>query len=1214
MENDEKEAATRAALSGTTKELFQIWKQECLSGSFDRRQAKRFFQTLQNTTIQVSEQVVLSTKPSHEAALALLIQTLEECFVGGTNRQRYCGLVCMQGALQACHSLRLEMVDLLGAFLLNHAGPIVSDDINEDYDEQIRDLALQLFLLVVQVHAVPSDSSDAKAYVDQLLHLTQQIVERRCAQDDDAVDDYGYRQRPNLGLSVLPRSKRSLCFQVLAETVTKLSIVPLLQRYQAYDDDISVGWEGFCLFVISCLHGESDPRCLMQLLELFGNLAETFVILKDKFPVSELFDATAPYYPINFHPPPNDVHGITRQGLRRAVLTILSCTDYDVHKKNTDETMGRLSTRLILETLVPPPEDDPVSFSEQLETLEDLEGFLLTARKGKCNLELLQTAEIQHLSESLYVLHETASLAASNDMVAKRLAEQCRAVVAEVALKCETSPSQWRVFVQDCIGKLQLNSTASGRVAIAYLACLASCGGSKTLENCVKTGISSLMRQAGDPEERPNALFGIGALFSACRVTMEKATANGIHIRPHPLLSFGAKTLNMVFESLGRENAQSTRISAVRAIESILRASPATAFTEDHEAQTIESLRMILSCLTNTTDPDGMTDADRVDKKEVEACSVTLGGLLMSVLASDNDESSYSTLLDSDAIRSFLLNDVFSTLVESVQTAPVRADATRYDQKALSMASSASLQAASTIVGLLTDSLLSSITRDETDRSNTVANTLVFLFHQTGGYASQAYQELFKPATTVFDIVDALAPLSENDNGVEANFGMSGLQLPIPDEVGEANRATIVRASQLVGKLREAYGGAVDNHHFNQLVFAVDKVLPPLSSEESVRLGVILPLFSATMEKVCPEEASPRNENSPFTLVRTMGPSLLDYAMSSDSYIEARVHAGRCLHASIARFTPRNAQECPARNLVQSRLLPLILEAAKSNGAAMRDTGNDTIRMFSECMSLLALLGSAAACRGGPSARTSDCIVTFLVDLACTEKASLVFGDELQTEINLSVFDCVGVYEATRLSVRSASLIGSILSTQSGNFIWKQRLTHIATKKIVSLAESDDFSIGLLATVCQIACTSNLEGLPDETIQNLASIVLYGLKQSSLDAAKAMEPTVTELVLASLIKLLSTFPSILKKDLFPIITGSMRAYAGADRDVEQRTRLSCKLLALQVLEAVSAVNGARETVDTVKPAILAILESAMNDPCALLRRAAVEVRNSWCLV
>jgi len=73
----------------------------------------------------------------------------------------------------------------------------------------------------------------------------------------------------------------------------------------------------------------------------------------------------------------------------------------------------------------------------------------------------------------------------------------------------------------------------------------------------------------------------------------------------------------------------------------------------------------------------------------------------------------------------------------------------------------------------------------------------------------------------------------------------------------------------------------------------------------------------------------------------------------------------------------------------------------------------------------------------------------------------------------------------------------------------------------------------------------------------------------------------------------------------------MRAYASC---ADGESQVACKLLALQVLEAVAQVQGSRDTLSALKPAVVSILGAAMNDSSSVLRYAAVEVRNAWYLV
>jgi hypothetical protein len=168
------------------------------------------------------------------------------------------------------------------------------------------------------------------------------------------------------------------------------------------------------------LHGESDPRCLLQLLQLFDSVLVVFhSILNDNgnnnyynntVIVSIFFDAVSPYYPVQFHPPPNDVHGITRSSLRKAVLRVLSCTLYDTEPyEGSDENMSSLTCCLILDCLVPSSDDEPITYTEQVEILEDLHSFLFDSYGSGSTITILENLDIkqlQHVAEALQKIHE----------------------------------------------------------------------------------------------------------------------------------------------------------------------------------------------------------------------------------------------------------------------------------------------------------------------------------------------------------------------------------------------------------------------------------------------------------------------------------------------------------------------------------------------------------------------------------------------------------------------------------------------------------------------------------------------------------------------------------------------------------------------------------------------------------------------------------------
>ena len=701
----------------------------------------------------------------------------------------------------------------------------------------------------------------------------------------------------------------------------------------------------------------------------------------------------APYYPVRFTPPPNDVYGITRTTLRQAVLRILSNASFD-STIDDDNNMANLSIPLILEALVPPPEDDPASLIEQFEALEDLQTFSFTKYNQVWNLARLQISKIHQLSEALLVVHQTASLAIPsqgeqqkhnvNDD-AKKLTDLCRNVVAQIAVSMEQSSSTeaWDEFVQQPVRKLsaRLNddSSSSNSVAIAYMACLASSGGPKTLRFTLQAGLGQLLKSDdGSTVTDSTAVYGIGAFFSSCRIAMERITSssggNGIHIHPHPLQEYSAKAVDKIcqlFETATTDQ-QIIRVAAVRAMESILLASPADQF-EKRQIEQISHFLLSISTLllvegnqlnindAKREDDDTGVSRDNVDHNNVselmQASAKTTGAFLgrilnladdgdnddeAMILDDDENKASASTVIETQQLKSFLRNDVFATLLASGKilskdkgSTTSSVPAPRLDRKTLAIASSFGPRAASRIVQPLAETLYKSLLdANEYETARATAETLSFLFCQSDQFAARAYQELASPSVTALDIMDAFAPPTSSDKGggVEAGFGMSALQLPSTEEDRAEAEGKIGKAYIIIRLLRKGYEAGVNNDHFEQLVNNTDRVLPPLNSADTIRLSILLPFLSAAMESSTDVAGSPRAGGSSLhDTLRCMAPDLAEFVMDSENYPDVRSYAGRCLHASIARFTPRNAQECPAESLLQGKVVPALKASIKAS-------------------------------------------------------------------------------------------------------------------------------------------------------------------------------------------------------------------------------------------------------------------------------------------
>lgn len=1242
-------------------------------------EARRFFASLlAGTSVRIDTDgstttatTVLQTQASHGEALALLIQCLGPCFSATASRgTRWAALSCLVGSIEGCQpssppatvasasTMSLTLTRLLSTFLLEHTRPINGVDAidhhenamveDDDCEEQIRDTALTGLCFLLHCCHEPEKSNGSsnddsaqqhQSFIKLFMHIAQAGVEGRCTpRSDDNTEDnddtYGYSRQATTasGLSLLPRSRRSLCFDLVRAAVD----VTLSQtkHWNAPMDGLEIDTVrresvSFCQFSASLLHGESDPRCLLQLLQLFDCVQTSFQYLGLHFPISEYFDAVAPYYPIQFNPPPNDTHGITRSPLRCAVLRVLSCTFHD--KQHTDEdNMLSLTHNLILETLVPPPEDEPATLQEQYDALEDLQSFLF-ATPGPtpdANCQKLDETEMKNLSRVMLSVHEKSSLAvARGETVAltKELADLCRAAVARIAYSLERSSNEqlWCVFVEQPAKDLstRLDSSQSGRVALAFLACLSASGGVKTVQVSLKAGLVPLLRcitDSLDGSELASSFYGVGAFFSSCRVAMERAANEGLHLDPHPLQVYCNDATAHICLALTTEATNATRFTvqaaAIRALESVVTSSPIDCMSNDSIEHVIMVCRMIASKLLEAGVSDFRGHGGIHEESDfLDACTLTFGtclGFTLDLKIGGNNTQLQPSALASSQLNSFFLDDFLPALLASVKIKLVSgAMPLRRDKTMLAVATSYSLSAARQIVLPLVEELqFNLLKRTNTNASLRVAETLSFLFELHNGYAAKAYHEMSSPKVTAFDIIMAIVP--ENERGNEEDFGTSILQLPKTPEDRQKSDDILMGAYEIIDLLRNSYEVNVASQHFIQLVSFVSQLLPPLSDVDAIRLSMAVPFLSAALESKDSSLACTGDEKVACEQLRGMIRDLADFSMANDFFPAARVHSARCLHAIISKLTPRNAQECPSRDLVRDILLPTL----KSTKVAPLQ-----FQFVKDRLSLIALLGSAAAQRGGPSSKTSDQIILFLIDLACTTTATMTFQDVSHEPIDFNSRELDG---SSRLSIHAASACGSILSTGLDQILCHQRLVHIAFKRINECAYAarlqDEkaslkmISIGFITAMCHIICSGSLENVNGKHVDVAAEIILCGLNPVRLKEAQHIDATIPMLVLAAFIKLLGFSPKSFP-NIYPLITATLHAYT-IFGDLNDKSDLAGKILALQALADVAQMGNSAAAVKSTRAVVISLIGTATNHPSGLLRHAASEVRNAWFFV
>ena len=430
--------------------IFDKWTSHCLENDASpasltaiQSDAKAHFE---NLLLLTNENDDAAHPPSKE--LAQLIAKLGPA-ISSQSSSKLCALNYLLGSLEGiCNDVRVgvalpfKMMQLVSNFLLEHCGPIqesnliIDDDFNDEEMEStyasiedVRDAALKCISALMKI-SIDADETTrtSTSTLDQCvafrIHLAQKAVRKRCATladcDDDDSDDEDMEDDDNAGpseqeaktlsgLSLLPRAKRSLCFRTLESTVHGIQKdITQIPTTQCSSKELI----HFVTFAATCLHGETDPRCLMQMLQLMKQVQVVIAPIVENgndgglFPYTAIFDAAAVYYPVRFTPPSNDPHGITREGITFALMQVLTCSTLfgkgissQQQQQEPDATsMTVLASGLFLERMSPPGPSSPYgddddddaaqdvsTVKDRIDALDDLKSLLLVPLENNTN-------------------------------------------------------------------------------------------------------------------------------------------------------------------------------------------------------------------------------------------------------------------------------------------------------------------------------------------------------------------------------------------------------------------------------------------------------------------------------------------------------------------------------------------------------------------------------------------------------------------------------------------------------------------------------------------------------------------------------------------------------------------------------------------------------------------------------------------------------------
>jgi len=697
------------------------------------------------------------------------------------------------------------------------------------------------------------------------------------------------------GLSLLVRARRSLCFLVLQNAVDGINFDLhnyhiLMETETSYnqalletnDSTITTPTKtttslshpmldeliSFISFISTCLLGETDPRCLMQMMTLLHHCQISFNPLLSlhgdhkviqssyssvrlnntiQFPMGEIFDAVAPYYPIQFTPPPNNIHGISRDGLHGALMSVLCYFDPAYIGDSVEDTMMNLSAKLFLERVSSSAGDstNDKAFDDtdsMIHGLDDLSQLLFvfedvnaSTRYEKNFLKypryfFLSEETLKVLSLTLISCHEKASIAFNRQMRADELdrdshrliADRCRAIVARIARDIDHHHQSvknakdnqssllddkvlylWQVFISDTIVRCSNAISSSlqainGRVALAYLASLAACGGIQTLRMVLSTCMPVLINILSsyesvnndmvtcDEELMSTAAYGISTLFLSSKKTLSDVEKDGLSVHPHPLETYFLEIIVVLCKltsiTLDLSNMIMLQITCVKAIDAILSSTPK--FLLDPTAMC--SIQLVLSRLTEKAINESNKGGDVEFHNAISHLLGTSIGISTTknsttILSTHTESSNELCVWNNESIATFVQTNVLPELLSSsMKKATIKSSILR---NTLSDACSfGNLSISTAIISPILDTIrvvlhkrIAEVSLNDTDDEYVMSLVMLlsYIIDHGGDVSRLAFCSLSRPHSTVFDLIDVIAqPAADSDPG------MSTLLLP----------------------------------------------------------------------------------------------------------------------------------------------------------------------------------------------------------------------------------------------------------------------------------------------------------------------------------------------------------------------------------------------------------------------------------------------------
>ncbi len=587
---------------------------------------------------------------------------------------------------------------------------------NNNSDMIINELSLRILSTFL---SIPIYQEQQQELLNMKNEIAIQALRKRCSSASNHHDlefKTGFEEEEWFdSLSQYPRRIRSSCYQLLQSSL----VLTKNGRIDNAQPDTK-----FIKLLLSSFQGETDPRCLLQVLTMISqHLMKVYPqILNDENVVVTIFDAVAPYYPIHFTPPPNDPHRITPQTLQSALFGILCfCPprqkEEPVTKLEQQTTnMITLTLHLFLDRFYLTSKDDnddddnndDVTVQDQMEALQDIQILLqLETDKDDNNdttsvHKFLDEQSIQDLANALRMVHQTCTsklvmMKNTKDdaeyTLYRTLSETCRLVASKFTLRLEQYSSNnilWRLFLnvhtlQNC--SMRLPQSTHGRATVAYIAAIAGCGGTKTCQLCLQHVLPDFLDQIDthmvEEEEQllTSIYYGIAAMISSTRNVGNADVQFLLEPFTNSILSSIKNCLASLFQPQQRQLPLSHHVAILNVFETFLLLSSSSKITN-----ILLSFQFIFEQLMKEISPKVTRSNYDIGVDEAswkKACSQLIGTLVSKLSLKDETSTNFNNEnMDIDDINDFVVTKLWSfALLDTLEE-----EEERYDWSAIAYA------------------------------------------------------------------------------------------------------------------------------------------------------------------------------------------------------------------------------------------------------------------------------------------------------------------------------------------------------------------------------------------------------------------------------------------------------------------------------------------------------------------------------------------------